>query len=336
MDSEKEDRYFDPDRTWKGLALVITNFLKGPHIRGGADNDRKYMKESFERLGFGVICHEDVTKPQLTKLLEEYSKKTDLSCFAFAISSHGFEMEKKDENAKQKKRGKEKHEIKTKHHAIQMFDGKFVFTHDILDCFSDTKCPGLRNKPKIFLIQACRIPVSKATVDQRIAGIGFDNGCSVPKIAKLNPAEPNPVKPDPQTAIEMEVDSYLPDATKTENPSVEDKDKIDAPKAQIIYPPAPFEITVVPCYNDMLIMFACPEGYYAFRNQRDGSYMLKLFSESVVAWRTQYRSANLMDMLKDVTYKMSENSYFGPKEYKIVPSIVHKLRKDVIFTPGRK
>lgn len=81
------------------------------------------------------------------------SKKTDLSCFAFAISSHGFEMEKKDENAKQKKRGKEKHEIKTKHHAIQMFDGKFVFTHDILDCFSDTNCPGLRNKPKIFLIQ---------------------------------------------------------------------------------------------------------------------------------------------------------------------------------------
>lgn len=64
--------------------------------------------------------------------------------------------------------------------------------------------------------------------------------------------------------------------------------------------------------------------------------MLKLFSESVDAWRKKYGSANLMDMLKDVTYKMSENSYFGPKEYKIVPSIVHKLRKDVIFTPGRK
>lgn len=71
MDLEKEDRYFDQDGKWKGLAVVITNFLSGSHIRGGADNDRKYMKESFERLGFGVICHEDVTKPQLTKLLEE-------------------------------------------------------------------------------------------------------------------------------------------------------------------------------------------------------------------------------------------------------------------------
>lgn len=82
------------------------------------------------------------------------SKKTDLSCFAFAISSHGFEMEKKeDENAKQEKKEKKKQKTKTKHHAIQMFDGKFVFTHDILDCFSDRKCPGLRNKPKIFLIQ---------------------------------------------------------------------------------------------------------------------------------------------------------------------------------------
>lgn len=82
------------------------------------------------------------------------SKKTDLSCFAFSISSHGFEMEKKeDENAKQEKKEKKKQKTKTKHHAIQMFDGKFVFTHDILDCFSDAKCPGLRNKPKIFLIQ---------------------------------------------------------------------------------------------------------------------------------------------------------------------------------------
>lgn len=48
------------------------------------------------------------------------------------------------------------------------------------------------------------------------AGVGFETGCSPPKVAKCNPAEPNPVKPDAQTAIEMEVDSYLPDATKTE------------------------------------------------------------------------------------------------------------------------
>lgn len=85
----------------------------------------------------------------------------------------------------------------------------------------------------MIIFQACRIPVSKATVDQRIAGIGFDKGCSVPKIAKLNPAEPNPVKPDPQTAIEMEVDSYLPDATKTE---VFQFDFLNKPRICLIFP----------------------------------------------------------------------------------------------------
>lgn len=60
--------------------------------------------------------------------------------------------------------------------------------------------------------------------------------------------------------------------------------------------------------------------------------MLKLFSESVDAWYTKYGSANLMDILKDVTYNMSEKNFFGYKEYKVVPSIVHKLRKDIIFT----
>lgn len=72
-------------------------------------------------------------------------------------------------------------------------------------------------------------------------------------------------------------------------------------------------------------------GYYAFRNRHDGSYMLTLFSEVVDAWCTKYESADLMDMLKDVTLKMSEKSFYGPKEYKTVPSVVHKLRKDVIF-----
>lgn len=71
MDLIKEDRYFDPDRTWKGLAVVITNFLTGSRIRGGADNDQKYMTESFKRLGFEVIPHKDVTKPKLGDLLDE-------------------------------------------------------------------------------------------------------------------------------------------------------------------------------------------------------------------------------------------------------------------------
>lgn len=45
--------------------------------------------------------------------------------------------------------------------------------------------------------------------------------------------------------------------------SVEDQDEIDSPKPQILYPPDLVEITFVPCYNDMLIMFPCPEGQFS-------------------------------------------------------------------------
>lgn len=41
-------------------------------------------------------------------------------------------------------------------------------------------------------------------------------------------------------------------------------DDIDPPRGQRIYPPAPapVEFTLVPCHNDMLIMFASPQGQF--------------------------------------------------------------------------
>lgn len=40
-------------------------------IRPGADYDHKNMEESFKRLGFEVRCYKDVTKSNLTDLLDE-------------------------------------------------------------------------------------------------------------------------------------------------------------------------------------------------------------------------------------------------------------------------
>lgn len=70
--------------------------------------------------------------------------KTDLNmsnCFAFAISSHGHEVE----------------EIKNgnivKRHALKMVDGSRFYTEDILAYFKNETCSALEDKPKIFLIQ---------------------------------------------------------------------------------------------------------------------------------------------------------------------------------------
>lgn len=72
------------------------------------------------------------------------SKKTDwnkYNSFAIAISSHGLEIEKKENGNT------------VKHHAILMFDDVTFDTKDVLGYFSDKECTGLIDKAKIFFIQ---------------------------------------------------------------------------------------------------------------------------------------------------------------------------------------
>ena len=71
MDSVEDIYKFDADREHQGLAVVIVNFTRGKYKRKGAENDFKYMKKTFKRLGFKVECHKDVRKPDMQRLLEQ-------------------------------------------------------------------------------------------------------------------------------------------------------------------------------------------------------------------------------------------------------------------------
>nr|XP_034331080.1 uncharacterized protein LOC105339898 isoform X3 [Crassostrea gigas] len=515
MDADKDTYQFHPERTHQGLALVIANFTEGEDRRGGADSDLKYMKKTFKRLGFKVDCHKNVTKSDLVSLLNGCSQHmlTSYDCFVFAISSHGMEFVQKDKMGNS-----------VQQHVIKMFDGEYIYTKDILDYFTDRKCKALKNKPKLFFIQACRIPETKSTHDQYDAGVGFDSGISthnkkggqdqrttrdktdfggssggtetdsdeesdvsdtdveedesslsdsdieptakgqgvcywqklekrqteiLKKLKKMekgqteilkklkrvengqtkilkrqkrmenkvwhlgreymvaanqnkesnalaaanqNEEEPSPQtttnqneepsprttanqnkEPSPQTTANQNKEPCLQAggngdsnshsaADENENASgvtadLEDDidpakrrrlyplesggsgDDIDPARGRKIYPPAPLEFTLVPCHNDMLIMFASPQGHYAFRNKTDGSYMLQLLYKCVEKYYANgglaQNQTNFLDVLRDVTTQMSEMKFMGSKEYTIVPCIVHKLRKDVIFTQGK-
>ncbi|XP_061177371.1 uncharacterized protein LOC133186111 [Saccostrea echinata] len=166
---------FNTTRKYQGLALVITNFTKdnGPLLeRGGAKIDVKYMKKTFKRLGFKVVSYKNLCTSDFEKVLSETSTDPaleDFDCFVFAISTHGVELEEAD-----KERG-----LTVRKHAVQMFDGKYYSTSKILEFFSC--CEALTGKPKLFFIQACRIPETEASTEQRRSGIGFDRGTSPPK-----------------------------------------------------------------------------------------------------------------------------------------------------------
>ena len=71
MDSVKDIYKFDDDREHQGLAVVIVNFTTGKRKRKGAENDLKYMKKTFKRLGSKVECHKDVRKPAMESPLDK-------------------------------------------------------------------------------------------------------------------------------------------------------------------------------------------------------------------------------------------------------------------------
>ena len=76
-------------------------------------------------------------------------------------------------------------------------------------------------------------------------------------------------------------------------------------------------------------------GYYAFRSKEDGSNMLRYLYEVV---ETHYKyggvienQINFLDVLSEVAEIMVKGTYLGEKKYTIVPCVVHKLDRDIIF-----
>ena len=81
-------------------------------------------------------------------------------------------------------------------------------------------------------------------------------------------------------------------------------------------------------------------GYYAFRSKYDGSYLLRYLYEVV---EKHYKNGglienqiNFLDVLTEVAAIMAKGTYLGEKKYTIVPCVVHKLDRDIIFTQGKK
>lgn len=92
-------------------------------------------------------------------------------------------------------------------------------------------------------------------------------------------------------------------------------------------------VTLAPCPEDSLIMFASVSGNLAVRNPRDGSWMLQELYKCLVKNRKQLERMNFLDILTDVLARMSKketsaklfNKQFSPGCY------IHCLTKDVFM-----
>lgn len=149
------------------LVLIVNDKFLRQSSRQGANWDLVKTKQIASKLGFRIFNtsqHRNLTKKETIAVLREaqHHDHSDSDCFMFVISTHGLERPNPSANGKLD-------------HVLVCSDDQFIFTSSILDMFSDRNCPTLKNKPKMFFIQACR-------------GEKYDEGSNI-RVIKSNRSE---------------------------------------------------------------------------------------------------------------------------------------------------
>ncbi|KAM7174866.1 caspase-14 [Macrochelys suwanniensis] len=132
-DYDKLDMY-DMSKTRVAFMMCVTT------RRRGAEKDIEIMNKWFDKYQFEMPSGQCIDPngqeilPALEKFRDQINQsKDEISCCLIALMSHG-----------------------RSHGLIQGKDGDTVDLDDIFALFNNIQCPKLQEKPKIFIIQACR------------------------------------------------------------------------------------------------------------------------------------------------------------------------------------
>jgi hypothetical protein len=143
--------YYQMDKKPRGKCIIVNNLIKfkdGTNIidETATENlwkESERFKNVFEQLYFDVELINNIKTADMSDKLINISrdrKLSDSDAFIFMIITHG---------EKEKILGYE---------ACQGLNGTdFMTIKDIVDLFSENKCPNLRAKPKLFFFICCRI-----------------------------------------------------------------------------------------------------------------------------------------------------------------------------------
>lgn len=124
----------------RGFCLIINNskFKEETRLskRSGSDVDVQKLKSIFNFLHFDVKIVNDLATHEIKVILKSISWHINLKrhdAFLCIVMSHGSSGD-----------------------LIFGVDGTSISVHNIVKYFNDKNCLGLRGKPKLFFINACR------------------------------------------------------------------------------------------------------------------------------------------------------------------------------------
>ena len=129
---------YELEKRPRGYCVIINNvkFWNRADDRHGAEEDERSLRKIFHDVYFTVIVERDLTKHQMENVAVKYGAHTDHStfnAFVMIVMSHGGDGD-----------------------CIQGVDGRETSVKNLMVEFQEPRCPSLKKKPKVFIIQTCR------------------------------------------------------------------------------------------------------------------------------------------------------------------------------------
>ncbi|XP_067672907.1 caspase-7-like isoform X2 [Haliotis asinina] len=320
---ESDNNRYDFTYAKRGLAVIINNEVFDPKTkfgnRNGSTKDAENLHKMFESLGFDIIRRDNLTGDQMVHLLQKVASNneydhTQADCFACAMLSHGDNETFPPTSPP--------YDALLRHDFVYGVDGTIVPTNFLLGIFSDECCPELEGKPRLFFIQACR-------------GRELDDGTDVtvlkPKVPLKALGAGSGVDTSDARPEELLQTLRLDEGMSEEGEGLA-RSKHTSESGQTV-PQYVYTISPSPIYMDFLLMYACPPGYFAWRNQTDGAWMIQHLTS--VLQKEGIADVSLMSLLARVSHGVAAmnsraKGYMNRK--KAVPCVMSMLTKDVYFT----
>ncbi|XP_022783876.1 uncharacterized protein LOC111324550 isoform X5 [Stylophora pistillata] len=137
-----ELKRYERRRDSRGKCIIVNNYDFGHYAsyRDGAKHDEHGLRNLFEEHHYTVKIKRNLSKKRMERLAKEVAFEDHKNCDAlfFIIMSHGSDDD-----------------------TILGVDGKLISIQALMSRFKPNECPSLRDKPKVFLVQACRGPYSE-------------------------------------------------------------------------------------------------------------------------------------------------------------------------------
>ena len=272
----------------RGVAIIINNRnFAHMNARTGTDVDAMRLQTLFVYLGFTPKYFENLKTQQMRTELTTLSKAdhSAYDCFIVAVLSHGDE-------------GK-----------IYGTDSRpgtdsALMVEELGALFDGNRCPSLKGKPKVFVLQACR-------------GSNFDKGVKadfVDSVDGFNLGDAIIPVEEMQEQLEKQTEFA---AVLKKSLEVEKGDMVDAPGS-------------LPTMADFIYAYSTIPGYYSWRNGTNGAWFVKAFCDVLTE---QAKTEHLMDMLIEVNRRVAENFQSSEGSYKQIPGPVCLLTRKLYFRP---